>query len=119
MHVAPEGTLNATARLRAALESTATALAAADLDCLLASDTALQGALNALSTLAQADASDREAFRRELEGAADALRRCRRLGAGLTDFVRVSIEARGEQLGYEPARATAASLAGRSFSQRV
>ena len=119
MNAAPEGTLTATARLRAALERTATALAEADLDALLATDSELQGALNAMSTLAKADPSDRATFRRELEGAAAALLRCRRLGAGLSDYVRVSFEARGGQLGYEPTRATAAALTGRSVSHRV
>jgi hypothetical protein len=119
MNAVPEGTLGAVARLRTALEDTAAALAEADLDSLLASDTALQGALNALSTLARADASDLEGFRRELEAAAAALLRCRRLGAGLSDFVRVSLDVRGGQLGYEPARAAAAALTGRGFSQTV
>src|SRR3954467_11331453 len=105
MQLAPDGTLTATARLRAALESAAAALAAADLDALLASDTELQGALNAMSTLAKADPADRTVFRRELGGAAAALLRCRRLGAGLSDYVRVSLDARGGQLGYEPTRA--------------
>ncbi len=119
MTAAPEGTLTATARLRAALEGTAAALARADIERLLASDTELQGALNALSSQSQTAPADREAMRRDLDGAAVALRRCRRLGAGLGDFVRFTIEAQGNQCGYEPARAAAAALAGRSFSGRA
>ncbi len=119
MNTSPQGNLAAVARLRTALEDTAAALAEADLARLLASDTALQSALSAMSGLAKADPSDRLQFRRELEGTAAALLRCRRLGAGLSDFVRISLGARGEQLGYEPSREAAAALTGRGFSKRV
>jgi hypothetical protein len=47
------------------------------------------------------------------------LLRCRRLGVGLTDFVRISLDAHGGQLGYEPTRTAAAALTGRGFTQRA
>jgi hypothetical protein len=119
MSHSPHGTLTAVSRLRTALEDTAMALAAADLDRLLAADTTLQAALHALPPLASVDSAERAVFRRELEAAAAALLRCRRLGVGLTDFVRISLEAHGGQLGYEPTRTAAAALTGRGFTQRV
>lgn len=118
MHTSPEG-LTGIRRLRAALEGTAAALAAADLDRLLAADAALQAALNAVPLRQPVEADVLDEFRRELDVAASALLRCRRLGAGLTDFVRISLEARGEQLGYDPSRDAAAALTGRALSQRV
>ena len=121
MNAAPEGNLATIGRLRAALEETAAALAGADLDRLLAADTTLQAALSALPSLASAPSGDRSHLRRELEGASAALLRCRRLGAGLSDFVRLSLDAHGGQLGYhaEGTRASAAALAGRGFSRKV
>lgn len=115
----PAGNLTAVSRLRSALEDTATALAAADLDRLLAADTALQAALQALPALSSVDPEERGVFRRELEAAAAALLRCRRLGVGLSDFVRISLDAHGGQLGYEPTRTAAAALTGRGFTRRV
>lgn len=114
-----QGTLTAVARLRSALEDTAMALATADLDRLLAADTALQAALQALSRLASVNPEERLQFRRELEAAAAALLRCRRLGVGLSDFVRISLDAHGGQLGYEPTRTAAAALTGRGFTRRI
>jgi hypothetical protein len=127
MNTAPQGTLTTIARLRAALDETAAALAAADLDRLLAGEMALQAALDAVPVEGfrpKADAAitpeERMQLRRELEAAAAATRRCRRLGATLSDFVRISLDARGGQLGYEPdAGAAAAALAGRGVSVRA
>jgi hypothetical protein len=119
MSHSPAGYLTAVSRLRRALEDTATALAAADLDRLLAADTALQAALQALPSLASVDSEERGVFRRELEAAAAALLQCRRLGVGLSDFVRISLDAHGGQLGYEPTRTAAAALTGRGFTRRV
>jgi hypothetical protein len=119
MNQPQQGTLSAVSRLRTAIEDTALALAAADLDGLLAADTALQAALQALPALASVNADERLLFKRELEAAATALLRCRRLGVGLGDFVRISLDAHGGQLGYEPIRTAAAALTGRGFTQRV
>lgn len=114
-----QGILTAVSRLRTALEGTAMALATADLDRLLAADTALQAALQALPRLASVTPEERIQFRSELEAAAAALIRCRRLGVGLSDFVRISLEAHGGQLGYEPTRTAAAALTGRGFTHRA
>jgi hypothetical protein len=128
MNDAQQGTLTAIARLRAALEETAAALAAADLDRLLAGDMALQSALAVLPSDAilrlgagaGLTADDRASLRREREAIAAALLRCRRLGAGLAAFMRVSLDARGGQVGYEAdAGAAAAALAGRALTVRV
>jgi hypothetical protein len=128
MSHAQQGTLAAIAQLRAALEDTAAALAAADLDRLLAGDMALQSALTALPSDAIArlgadphlTAGDRASLKRDREAISAALLRCRRLGAGLTDFMRVSLEARGGQVGYDadPA-AAAAALGGRVLAVRA
>lgn len=119
MNTPLQGTLTPVSRLKAALEDTAVALAAADLDRLLAAESALQAALHELPSMGAVDPGDRPLFRRELEGAAAALLRCRRLGANLSDFVRISLDAQGHQLGYEPAREAAAALSGRGFTARV
>jgi len=118
----------AASRLRAALEDTAAALAGADLDRLLACDALLQKVLNDIpwgqggvrvgSDPGQAPA-DRTRLRAEIDEAQSALRRCRRLGAALSDFVRFSLDAQGAGLGYEPARAAAAALTGRTFNERA
>jgi hypothetical protein len=114
-----QGSLTAVSRLRTAIEDTARALAAADLDRLLAADTALQAALHELPPAASVTQDERPLCRRELEVAAAALLRCRRLGANLSDFVRISLDARGGQLGYEPTRTAAAALTGRGFTLKV
>jgi len=119
MNAPLQGTLIPVSRLRAALEDTAVGLATADLDRLLAADTALQAALFELPLIKAVDPGERILFRRELEGATAALLRCRRLGVGLSDFVRISLDAHGGQLGYEPARAAATALSGRSFTAKV
>jgi hypothetical protein len=121
MSTLPEETLTTAARLRTALEETAAALASADLDRLLAAEGALQAALDAMPVRAGAvSPEERQQYRRDLDAAAAALLRCRRLGATLSDFVRVSLDARGDQLGYEPdPHAAAAALAGRGLFLRA
>jgi hypothetical protein len=119
MNTPPQGNLTTVARLRAVLEDTAAALAAGDLTRLLASETALQAVLSAQPWNKRITPEERDVVRRELEAAAAAMLRCRRLGASLSEFVRISLGARGEQLGYEPSRAAAVALTGRGFSQRV
>lgn len=109
----------ATSRLRAAIEETAAALAGADLERLLATDTVLQKTLNDIHTTASLNAEERARLRDEVEAAQSALRRCRRLGAALADVVRYSLDAQGQGLGYEPSRTAAASLTGRTFTGRA
>lgn len=104
-------------RLRAALEETAAALAGADLDRLLASDACLQNALHDIQT--GTGSGTGSGLRAEVDAAQAALRRCRRLGAAITDFIRLSLDAQGRGQGYEPARAAAAALTGRTFDGRA
>jgi hypothetical protein len=109
----------AASRLRAAVEETAAALLGADLQRLLASDALLQKVLNDIPPSDTLTAHDRARLRHEVEEAQSALRRCRRLGAVLTDVVRLSLGAQGLGLGYEPARTAAAALTGRTFNGRA
>ena len=92
--------LAAAARLRDALERTAGALASPDLDALLACESAIEGALADIPPFAGLPAEDRRAIRLELDRARATLLRCRRLGAGLREFVRLSFEAQGRGTGY-------------------
>jgi len=92
--------VDATARLRAALEQAAGALAAADRDQLLQGELALQLALEGLASRQPPEGDQRRALRAEVEGAGRALARCRRLGDVLLDVVRVSLEAQGRAPSY-------------------
>jgi hypothetical protein len=113
----------AAARLRAALEDTAAALAGADLDRLLASDALLQKVLGEIHAgpvqIRSGPVPATPALRAEVEHARAALRRCRRLGAVVGDYVRLSLDAQGAGLGYEPSRTAAAALNGRTLNERV
>ena len=109
----------AASRLRAAVEETAAALAGADLQRLLASDALLQNVLNDIPRAATLSGEDRLAVRLETEQAQAALRRCRRLGATLTEFVRLSLDAQGQGLGYHPARTAGAGMTGRELNERA
>jgi len=108
----------AAARLRAAVEDTAAALAGADLDRLLASEAQLLTVLNDIPRSPSLTLEERSRLRQEVEHAQSALRRCRRLGSTLNDFVRFSLDAQGQTPGYEPRR-TAAPITGRAFSTRA
>ena len=110
---------SAAARLRAALEATVSALAVPKLEALLNVESALSSALAALPTIRSLDPSDRPAAREDLLAAQAALVKCRRLGAALEDFVRVSLDARGQSIGYESAAGTAATLSGRGLQTRA
>ena len=109
----------AAARLRAAIEETASALSGADLTRLLASDALLQKVLGDIPPYATLRVDQRARLRQEVEAAQAALRRCRRLGAALSDVVRFSLDAQGQGLGYQPAREAAAALMGRTFNERA
>jgi len=86
--------------LRQALEQSAAALAASDLDGLLAAAAALNDAYAELPSISSLSADDRRVAREDLEAARSALRRCRRLGAALTDCVTLSLAAQGRAIGY-------------------
>jgi len=106
----------AVARLRAALEQTASALARPQLDALLAGETEIELALAGMPILASMTAEERQLVRQEIEKTSGAVIRCRRLGAALGDFVRTSLEAQGRSE-YGPRRA--APDAGQAFDARV
>lgn len=111
--------LTAAARLRAAIDATASALAQPDLEALLTAEAALTGAFAELSFLRTLDEDQRQVVHDELLAARAALVRARRLGGSLGDFVRLSLQARGQSTGYDPTRMTAATLTGRGFQTRA
>ena len=93
--------VEAAAQLRAALEDTAQALAAADQERLLRGELALQLALDRLSAPTQPqDPASRAALRLEVDRTREALLRCRQLGETLLDVVRISLDAQGRTLEY-------------------
>jgi hypothetical protein len=110
----------AAAELREALEHTADALAGARLDGLLAGEAALEHALAKLVPVQGLSPAECAVVRDELERARGALLRCRRLGSGLSDFVRLSFEAQGRVPGYGPREGAATlAFAGRGFTTRA
>jgi hypothetical protein len=109
----------AAARLRETLEQTADALAGARLDTLLAGEAALEDALASLVPAQGLSAAERTVVREELERARGALLRCRRLGSGLSDFIRASFEAQGRTPGYGPRESAGLAYAGRGFITRA
>jgi hypothetical protein len=108
----------AVARLRAALEQTATALVAADLDRLLQSEGTLELALRSMPSLADLTPDERIAVRDEAARARIQLQRCRRFGDVLLDMVRITFEAQGRGAGYGRRDASAAEFARRSLDAR-
>ena len=106
-------------QLRAALEQSAAAMAAGDLDALLAGEAALEHALIDLASPSDFPVEERQALRAELDAARRALGRCRRLGSSLTDYVRLTLHAGGQATGYDPERAAASALGGRAFNATV
>src|SRR4051812_24862575 len=113
MHNSAPRPASAAARLRAALETIADALAASKLEALLNVESALIAAISMLPQIRSLDGAGREAARVDLEAAQVALVRCQRLGGSLGDFVRITLDARGQSVGYEPGRGAAATLSGR------
>jgi hypothetical protein len=103
------------AHLRRALEQSAAALAGSSLDGLLAAEAALNDALAQLPPLSTISSADRPALREDLEAARRALRRCRRLGASLSDFITLSLAAQGRASGYDSQRAAAIDAGGTSW----
>lgn len=109
----------AAVRLRRALDAAAAALAQPDLDGLLAAESALTATFADLSFLRTLARPECASVRDELLAAQTALRRARRLGASLSDFVAISLQAHGQTAGYDPAPTTAAALSGRGFHARA
>jgi hypothetical protein len=92
----------AVAGLRAALQQTAAALAAPNLDALLAAEQQIEAALARLPPVEALSSEERMAVRAEVEAASGALTRCRRLGAALNEFVRTSLDVQGRGAEYGP-----------------
>ena len=114
--------VSATIRLRLALEGAAESLAHAHVEGLLASEGALAFALAELPPMQSLGDDDRVAVRRELEAAERALLRCRRLGATLNDYVRLTLASHGTATapsGYTPDARNDADYAGRALNARV
>ncbi|HVQ12247.1 MAG TPA: hypothetical protein VMS40_01600 [Vicinamibacterales bacterium] len=107
----------AVARLRLALEHTAGALAQPDLAALLAGESEIEVALAELPATYELSPDERRVVRGEVERAHAALLRCRRLGASLGSFVRISLEAQGLSE-YGPRKA-ATSYAGQALDARM
>jgi hypothetical protein len=82
-------------RLRVALERTAAALVQPDVEGLLAGESDIEVALAELPAVYSLSDEEQRAVRIEVEGAHRALLRCRRLGAALDSFVRISLDAQG------------------------
>jgi hypothetical protein len=97
--------LAAVNRLRAVLESLASALAAARLDDLLETEHELARALAVLPNATGLRAADQNGLAQELAGLRRALVRCRRLGQTLSDLLRVSVSSRALGAGYDQAGA--------------
>ena len=109
----------AATRLRDALEATADALARPKLEALLSAESALAEALAELPSVRSLDNNAQQSAREDLLVAKAALLRCRRLGSALSGFVRLSLDARGQGIGYESDHGAAVMLSGRSFRSRV
>lgn len=110
--------LAAVTRLRVALERIADALARPHLGTLLAVESEIERALEEMPpTIESFPADERCAICAEVEGAHDALLRCRRLGAALGSFVRISLEAQG-RAEYGP-RGSMPAYAGQALDARV
>ena len=121
--------VSATIRLRLALEGAAEALAHAQVEGLLASEGALEFALAELPPMQGLPSDERAAVRRELEAAERALLRCRRLGATLADYVRLTLASHAaaqaptgyssDAPGAHAGHASGAEYAGRAVNTRV
>ena len=115
----PQSTTESAARVRAALDQTAIALAHARLDDLLAAGEALEVALSRIPRPARTSPEEADRLRAEIDAARAALLRCRRLGVSLGDFVRATFDAHGGATEYDPSRQAAAALTGRSLNTSV
>jgi len=109
----------AAANLRQALEQTAAALANPRLETLLAGESAIEAALSSIPSLDNLPADERPVIRRELERARGVLRRCRRLGDSLREYIRLSLEAQGLAGQYGPRPAPDAPSVRHTLDARV
>ena len=114
-----ERALQSAEALRQALDLVGDALASPDLEGLLRGEAAIERALADLPSTLDVPAAERAGIRTELEQARAALMRCRRLGAALTDFTRVTLEAQGRAAGYGRHDVATGGLAGRTLNTRA
>jgi hypothetical protein len=80
--------------LRLSLEEAANALAAADMERLLACETRIHAALTQIAS-SDMSAEGRARLAEEIHLTRQALARCRRFGFALSDFVRIGLTAQG------------------------
>lgn len=114
-----ERALKSVEGLRQALEQVADALASPGLPALLAGEEAIERALAEVPVAADLPQFERVSMRREVERARAALLRCRRLGAALNAYVRVTLETQGRMSGYGRGNNAAPTFAGRSVNARA
>src|SRR5438132_2975434 len=114
-----ERALQSAEALRQALDQVGDALASPNLEALLKGEAAIEGALAQLPAAADGSPEERARLRVELERARTALLRCRRLGASLMDFARVTMEAQGRAVGYGRNNDSTAAFAGRTLNTRA
>jgi hypothetical protein len=107
----------AAGNLRAALESTARALAEAHIDNLLSGEAALAAAVGSLRTIQGATPTERHAVAAELRAALVALEKCRRLGASLDEVARGTVGARS--VAYDAAGSATPLSLGHAFRATV
>ena len=106
-------------QVRVALEQTATALAKARLDDLLAAGEALEVALAQIPRTGSNSPAEADRLRAEIDAARAALLRCRRLGISLGDFVRATFDAQGAATNYDSSSQAAATMTGRQLNTSV
>ena len=92
--------LAAVSQLRAGLDAVSQALAHADLEGLLAAESAMADAVEQVSRVTAVSGVDDE-LRAELAAARTALERCRLLGGSLTQFADCTFVAMGRATTYE------------------
>jgi hypothetical protein len=94
-------TLTAAEQLTLSLDAVAAALAAADIEGLLAAEEGLSLALADISRVRAVDLHDRPAVAHQLARASAALARCRVLGQSAADATQAALLALGQSAGYE------------------
>jgi hypothetical protein len=111
--------LAAMKRLRAVLESLASALAAAKLEDLLETEQELARSLAALPVSGGHPAEDPKRLAQELAGLRRALVRCRRLGQTLSGLLRASASSQALGAGYDHAGLVPAHTGMRVLEKRA
>lgn len=118
MHQPVQDTCLSIGRLAGVLNQLADAMAAGDLDGMLATEPQLAHLASALPAPRPGAPPDSDVLRSAILEACLALRRCERLGSGLTAFIECSLAAQGRGTGYERHGLSHVSLAARSLTAR-